>query len=267
MKGLRIAFADESGTTGKSKCYAIGVVSVQEAFLDEFNSLFHKSKTSHGVDSEVKWNRVDRGHGLINFSLEWLHNICHSKTARFDVIVVHTRAYRKWSMQGSDRETAFYTTYTQLLRHLVREVKQTTRVFIDDRSDGYPKHTEVVEAIGNHMLAQLHQTGRLEQVTKVPSHKYPGIQVADVLTGAIAAAHRLHLDPGVPVNAGKRLTIERMAHYLGWNALHYDTWPSSRFNIWHFPREYRSCPATRLPQPAQEPFYIHPNDLSLPLPT
>ena len=67
--------------------------------------------------------------------------------------------------------------------------------------------------------------------------------------------------PEAPLNAGKRLAIERMASLLGWDALHYDTYPHDKFNIWHFPTEYRADPATReIRVPRMIPF-ITPNDL------
>jgi hypothetical protein len=241
----RIAFADESGIHGNTKCYAIGVVSVAKNRLGGFNGVFELLKKQHGVSQEVKWSSVRSGHGLINLGIDWLHRILKSDTARFDVIVVNTEQYRKWSQQGADREAAFYVTYTQLLRHLARQVRVTTEVFIDDRSDEYPKQHEAVETIANRMLGKLHTTGRLGRVTKVPSHEHPGIQVADMMTGAVAASHRLFLDPSTSLNSGKRLAIERMATLLGWDSLHYDTYPHDKFNIWHFPREFRATPMSR----------------------
>ena len=67
----------------------------------------------------------------------------------------------------------------------------------------------------------------------------PGIQVADMLTGAITAAHNLHEKPGLQIAPGKRLLIKRLAAVLGWTDLRFDTYPTSVFNIWHFPTEYR----------------------------
>lgn len=259
----RIAFADESGIDGNPKCYAIGVVSVSKAKLRGFNDVFAKLKREHGVGNEVRWKSVAKGHGLINLSIDWLDRILRSETARFDVIVVNTEMYRKWSQRGAEREDAFYVTYTYLLRHLARQVKTNTEVFIDDRSDEYQKQHEAIETIANNMLGQLHATGRLEKVTKVPSHEHPGIQIADMLTGAIAASHRLYLDADTPLNAGKRLAIERMAALLGWDALHYNTMPHSRFNIWHFPQEYRAMPATLEVRPSRLVPFITPEDLGL----
>ena len=240
----RIAFADESGTHANPKCYAIGVVSVAANALSGFDATFERATLAHGVAHEVHWANVDKGHGLINLGVDLLSKILRSQTARFDAIVVNTALYRKWQERQGDREEAFYRTYTYLLRHLAKQVAQTTQVFIDDRSDSYEKRTEVIETIGNHMLGKLQTRGRLTDVTKVRSHDYPGIQVADFLTGAVAASHRLFLDPSTPLNLGKRVAIARLARLLGWDSLHYDTFPHSKFNIWHFPIEYRAQPRT-----------------------
>jgi len=259
----RIAFADESGIDGNPKCYAIGVVSVAKNRLGSFNAVFEQLKKEHGFSQEVRWKSIGKGHGLINLSIDWLYRILKSNTVRFDVIVVNTEQYRKWSQQGADREGAFYATYTQLLRHLARQVRVTTEVFIDDRSDEYSKQHEAVETIANRMLNKLHSSGRLDRVTKVRSHDYPGIQVADIMTGAVAASHRLYLDPKARLNAGKRLAIQRMAALLGWDALHYDTYPHDKFNIWHFPTEYRATPESRpIRVPRMIPF-ITPADLGI----
>ena len=89
----------------------------------------------------------------------------------------------------------------------------------------------------------------------------PGIQVADMLTGAINTGHRLQLDPTIQINRGKRLLLARMAQVLGWDALCYDTWPDTKFNIWHFPQEYRAQPATKNVMFASTVPYVTPDDL------
>lgn len=243
----RVAFADESGTTDKSPCYAIGVVSVPESDLGAFNQRFEDLRRQHGFEGEAKWTRVRKGHGLVNFTLDWLSEILSSPTACFDGIVVHKELFRKWAGGARGREEAFYLTYTYLPRHIVRRADETATVFIDERSDTYSKRHEVVETIGNHMLAQLASKGRLQSVCKVKSHDHPGIQVADLLTGAITTDHVRYLDSNHDPNPGKRLAIERMAWLLGWDDLCYDTYPHPKFNIWHFPIEYRARPRSNHP--------------------
>jgi hypothetical protein len=241
----RIGFADESGIDGKTNCYSIGVVSFDADCLDGFEDYFKSKLISHGVQGEGKWTKVRGSHGLINFALDALSSILRSHNASFDAIVVNTSLYRNWSSQLMTKEDAFYRTYTLLLRHIAKRANLPAEILIDDRSDGYAKRDEMMENIGNHMLAQLATAGRLTDVRKVSSHDSVGVQVADLLTGAVNAAHARLLNARLPIHPAKRLAIERLAQMLGWDDLCYDTMPSDKFNIWHFPIEYRAVPRTR----------------------
>ena len=256
-----VGFADESGTSGSSRCYAIGVLSVAAEKVEEFNSWFWSQKNRHGVQGEFKWTRIRRSHGAINLAIDALDAILRSESATFDAIVVNKQQYRNWQGGTAQRERAFYQSYTQLLRHVVRRAEQTSRVLIDNRSDSYPRHHEVVLTVGNRMLAQLESSGRLDGVDRADSRSVPGIQVTDVLTGAINAAHLRQLDAASVMNAAKELTVRRLASMLGWDDLCYDTFPHTKFNIWHFPIEYRAMPRTRNPQPSGLRPYVWPEDI------
>ena len=48
------------------------------------------------------------------------------------------------------------------------------------------------------------------------------------------------MDPNFPMNSAKRRVAESIAKVIGWNGLWYDTYPSARFNIWHFPIDFRA---------------------------
>ena len=43
----------------------------------------------------------------------------------------------------------------------------------------------------------------------------------------------------------KKIAIKKMARFLGWDSLAYDTMPNKDFNEWHFSQETRAIPATR----------------------
>lgn len=253
-----VAFADESGTDERSSCYAIGVVSVAVADRQQFELRVDEIKAKHGVAEEAKWTKIRRSHGAINFILDALALIFRMETATFDVIVVKKQLYRNWNIVGGERETAFYQTYTFLLKHLAKRSKDTADVLIDSRSDRYSKRHEVVQTVGNRMLHRLASRGRLERVCKADSRGEPGIQVADVLTGAINTAHQLGVSP-IVVNPAKLLAISRISYLLGWDGLHYDTWPDPKFNIWHFPQEYRG--PSRVPAPRSVVPYVLPSDM------
>jgi uncharacterized protein DUF3800 len=257
----RIAFADESGIDGKTDCYAIGVVSFDANCLDGFEEYFKSKLTSHGVQGEGKWTKVRWSHGLINFTLDALSSILRSHSASFDAIVVNTSLFRNWNSPFMTKEEAFYQTYTLLLRHIAKRANVPAEIFIDDRSDGYAKRDKMMENIGNNMLAQLATAGRLTDVRKVSSHDCVGVQVADLLTGAVNAAHARLLNTKTPLHSGKRLAIERLAEMIGWDDLCYDTMPSDKFNVWHFPIEYRAVPRTRAVNPTTRVPYVSLIDL------
>lgn len=261
----KTGFADESGTDSGCPCYTIGVVLVSAERLGHFEEHFGRLRVAHGVTDELKWTRISRGHGAINFLLDALDFVLHEPDVTFDAIVVRKKVYRNWQGGQAQQETAFYQTYTFLLRHIIRRVRDTAEIAIDDRSDTYPLHHEVVETVGNRMLAQLASTGRLDEVRRVNSHDVIGVQIADLLAGVVNAAHHRHLNAEAPMNAGKLLTIERAAAMLGWDRLCYDTYPHDKFNIWHFPSEYRALPATREPRPTRPVPYVTADDLRRPV--
>ncbi len=238
-------FADESATDAGPPCYGIGGLVVPMGRLRRFNEYVVGKLAQHGVVGEARWKKVGSSHGLINFAIELWRDILHHPTVRFSAIVVHKGLYRKWA---ADQEEAFYTTYTFLLRHAAKLRPGEFEVFIDNRCDSYDKRDEVLEIVSNHMLRGL-EADSLVHVTKEDSKLLPGLQVADLLTGAITHAHAMSLKPGTEINVGKQILIERMARVAGWNDLYCDTMPNSAMNIWHFPREWRATPETRTVAP------------------
>jgi hypothetical protein len=254
----RIAFADESGTDSHSRCYSIGVICVPLKRRDWLDATVVGLKTAHGVVGEAKWTRVRNSHGAINFVLDCLALVLREPDLTFDVIVVNKKLYRNWRGDASQQEVAFYKTYTYLLRHVVNRLKDQADVYIDSRSDRYGKRDEAMTTIGNRMLAKLAAKGTLGGVTKIASHDAPGVQLADVLTGAFNTAHMLRLQP-LAIHPGKLVALERMAALIGWPHLGHDTYPDPKLNVWHFPIESRG--PTRRPVVASAVPYATRDDL------
>lgn len=257
----RIGFADESSIHGNTKCFGIGVLSLNSEVLAGFERRYSELKSMHNAGREPNWEEIRNRFSDINLLLDCLDQILRSHTGRFDVVVVKTSIYRNWNRRRANREKAFYVIYTQLLKHIAKRGGTLTSVFIDERLEKYALNHETMEIIGNRMLNLLASTGRLK-VQRVSSICTPGVQVADLLTGLVVAAHKRRLDPSASLNPGKKLAIERAARLFGWDDLCYDTRPNSRFNIWHFPIEYRSDPKTReVKSPFRIPDYVVRGDL------
>jgi hypothetical protein len=237
------AFADESATDSQYGSYGIGALIIPESRLARFNEYFVDRLRQHGVIGEARWKKVAGSHGLINLALELWRDLLKHPSVRFSVIVVRKDLYRKWAQ---DKEEAFYVTYTFLLRHAANLRPGEFEVVIDDRSDRYGKRDEVLEIVSNHMLRAMKSDSEIVRVRKDDSKLLPGLQAADLLTGAITHAHVLALEPSRSVNPGKTLLLERMAAAAGWSDLYCDTFPDSPMNIWHFPQEdWRGVPETR----------------------
>ena len=54
-----------------------------------------------------------------------------------------------------------------------------------------------------------------------------------------------YINHGLTLSKAKEATFIKMSQMLGWDKLHYDTYPNKDFNIWHFPPENRAKPGTR----------------------
>lgn len=242
MSEERTLFCDESGTNKNDACYSIGALSIPHSKLPNFNSVMSSLASQHGIQSEVKWEKVRNSHGLINFGLDCLKRTIPG-SPQLSVIVVHKGKYRKWS--EGDREEAFYTTYSLLLKGLLSSKDHSAEVLLDDRNDSYPKQEEVLQIVTGNMLRQIGSATDISSLTKEDSRKHWGLQLVDLIAGAVDCAHNLYLNPSAQVSPGKLLFIERFSSILGWDRLVYDTYPNSEFNIWHFPSEYRADPESR----------------------
>lgn len=249
-------FADESGTSNADKCYSIGCVLVPLVHLNTFEANILDLVKTHNLPAhEYKWSRIRNNYGVINFMIDTLRLILQTK-ASFICKVVWKEPFAMWH---TNEERAFYVTYTNLLKQCARRLNSDIKAKIDEKQDSYDKHHEVVQIIANHQLKDL--LGSVSNVERCNSKNEILIQVADLLTGAINASHNVLLNKNAQINPGKKIAIKKLAETLGWDELHYDTFPNADFNIWHFPwQEYRGKPATKAISPNYKVAYVTPDD-------
>ncbi|MEO3876872.1 DUF3800 domain-containing protein [Rheinheimera fenheensis] len=235
-----ISFADESGTSKGPGCYTIGLVAVPLSYLEEFNSRVNHAYNRSGLQGEIKWEKVRKSAGQINLCLD-IFRIVLNSPCTFHAIAVKKSCYRKWH---SDEHDAFYTTYNYLIKQSSKYHNSPIEVFIDQRSLQYSKQEELMMIIANNMLASLPTSSKITQVKMENSRLYWGLQVADIITGAINTSYMHFLDKSLHFPLAKRIAVVKMARMLGWTRLDFDTYPNSKFNIWHFPKETRGIPKT-----------------------
>lgn len=236
-----LAYGDESGTTGSDRCYSIGLLCIPKSKLSEFDDYVLNLKKNRGIVGELKWSKIKNSAGQANICVDILAMVLKSSCC-FHSIVVEKSIYNNWN---KDREKAFYQTYTYLLKNTAKQVKSNIEVLIDQKSDKYKKHDEVVGIVANNMLAQLGSKKSVQDVSMHDSKDHLGLQVVDILTGAVNSGYLKFLTPELTLSKAKEAAFKKMSEMLGWDKLVYDTYPNKDFNIWHFPEENRSRPDTK----------------------
>lgn len=240
-----LAFGDESGTTGKDKTYSIGLLCLPKAKLPRFNDYVDQLKKKRGIVGEMKWSKIKNSAGQVNICLDLLNMVLRSSCC-FHSIIVDKRAYNNWQ---TDREKAFYQTYTYLAKNAAKAINSKLDIYIDQKCDKYKRNDEVIGIIANNMLSQLGLAKAINSVSMQNSKFHNGLQVVDILTGAVNSGYMNEIDINLQLSDAKRLVLENMAKMISWDKLCYDTYPNKDFNIWHFPREIRAFPATKIIKP------------------
>lgn len=238
-----IAYGDESGTTGNDPCYSIGLLCVPEDKVKQFDEYIIKLKKKRGVVGELKWSKIKSSSGQVNICLDLLNMILRTDCC-FHSIIVEKSKYRNW--KGKNINKAFYQSYTYLVKATAKQMNETLVVFIDQKSDKYDKHDEVIGIIANNMLSQVGAGKQIESVKMHDSKEHLGLQVVDIITGAVNSAYMQFIRPELTFSKAKEVAFLRLAEMLGWDRLIYDTFPNKDFNIWHFPVENKARPATKL---------------------
>lgn len=236
-----LVFGDESGTTGNDSCYSIGLLCVPMDKIEEFESYVQKLKFQRGIVGELKWKKIKNSSGQANICVDILSMVLKTACC-FHSIIVEKSIYNNWRI---NRERAFYQTYTYLLKNTAKQVNSPLKVMIDYKCDKYKKNDEVIGIVANNMLSQIGKDKTISDVKMHDSKAHAGLQVVDILTGAVNSGYMKYLNENIKLSKAKEASFIKMAEMLGWDKLHYDTFPNKDFNIWHFPIENKANPATK----------------------
>lgn len=195
-----VAFGDESGTTGSDRCYGIGLLCVRKDTLHIFNERVQKLKDKYGIVGELKWSKIKNSAGQANICIELLAMVLKNSCC-FHSIVVVKNMYNNWQ---TDRELAFYQTYTMLVKNVAKQIKSDVEVIIDQKIDKYKKNDEVTGIVANNMLARAGMKKLVKSVTMHDSKHHLGLQVVDILTGAVNSGYLKYLNPRLELSVWLR---------------------------------------------------------------
>ncbi|MCW2479763.1 DUF3800 domain-containing protein [Candidatus Symbiopectobacterium sp. NZEC135] len=226
---------DESGIDGQ-RYYGFGSLWMKYQRRGDFARIVRELRDKHNVHDEIKWQKAHNKrntafyHELIEvfFKHQWL---------AFHCIVVEKSMVNK-SFHDGDYDLAMRKHFTKLISTKIGNVIKAHperdcefRIEVDPIASRYKKADEAFHVIANHTLAQTFgRKNIINSVVSKDSKSSEHIQIADFLLGAVMCAYQGKASAEAKIEVSKKV-----AYYLGWNSLKYDTWPKERkFNIWFF---------------------------------
>jgi hypothetical protein len=139
-------------------------------------------------------------------------------------------------LHENDWDLARRKHFTLLLANKIRRFATPHKhylVRVDPIHSSYAKADEATEVILRNIIEQapsLRGSRTIHSVRTVDSKSSPGVQLADLLVGAVLAARH-----GAIESDSKKALVRRIADHLGWTDLRSDTLPmAKKFNVWRF---------------------------------
>jgi hypothetical protein len=178
-------YCDESGLEALTRkdahnFTAIGGIWMPSEFRDSFKSSMLAIKEKYGVKGELKWNKVSPSFN--DLYLEIIDYFFNQPELRFRVILIESKTVDNFRFNEMDAELGFYKFYYQLLHHWIFDFN-TYDVFIDFKVNRNKGRVNVLKKV----LHASNLTSDINQVQALHSHQSLGIQLADILTGMVAA--------------------------------------------------------------------------------
>lgn len=158
-------------------------------------------KKKYGRYGEMKWNKVSPATEAMY--LELIDLFFQTYQIRFRAICVEAEKVDHTIFNNGNGELGFYKFYFQLVQHWLIP-GNSYRLFVDHKINGNPHR---VAELGR--ILQYASTANISMAQALPSEQSILIQLADVLTGAVAASFN-------GTAAGSKLAVcQRIESYIG----------------------------------------------------
>lgn len=178
-------YCDESGIEALSNKQAhlyaaIGGIWIPSEHRKNFKTSLKSIKNNFNIHGEFKWNKVSPAY--FDFYKDIIDFFFQTDYVRFRIILLEASKIDNYKFHRGDNELGFYKFYYQLLHHWIFDFN-TYDIFLDfkvNRNKGRLKEL-------NRVLNNSNLTSNVKQVQGLPSEENLGIQLADLLTGVVAA--------------------------------------------------------------------------------
>lgn len=230
-------YCDESGIHG-ARYLAFGGLFMAHERRGDFTALVQGLRDEYGFHHEIKWTKVSMHH--IEFFEALVREFFRRPWLLFHCLVVE-RPYvdMEHHKDFDEVKRKFFALFLQgRLKFLNGSAKtKAYHVIVDPLPSRYAKADEAAHKIVNHTLKRDIGSPLVTKLVTRDSKDAVGIQVADLLLGAVLAGWQ-----GEITAPGKLRLMRYVASHLGWPDTASDTYPhEAKFNIWNFhdPRDQR----------------------------
>jgi len=178
-------YCDESGLEALKnkdahKFIAIGGIWIPETYRDEMKQQVNDIKKKFNIHGEFKWNKISPAY--FDFYKSLIDYFFQTENIRFRVILIQSDKVNNFKFNNCDNELSFYKFYYQLINKWIYDFNEYA-IFLDFKINRNKVRLQHLCKI----LSNSNLTSTIKFVQGLPSEQSIGIQLADILTGVVAA--------------------------------------------------------------------------------
>ncbi len=162
------------------KYVIIGGISIPKDERERIKKLLKVIKEKYGLRGEMKWNKISPS--SVQMYEELIDLVFNEKSIRYRAICIDSSSVDNNYFNEGSGELGFYKFYYQMLYHWLEE-EQTYNIFVDHKINRNPHRVNI---LGQCLKAK--SRAEIKNCQAISSKESLLIQLADVLTGAVAAA-------------------------------------------------------------------------------
>ena len=183
---------------------AIGGIWIPAEKRQEIKTHITNLKTKYSLYGEMKWNHISPK--SVEMYKELVNMFFDDDQIRFRAICIKAAEVNHERFNAGNGELGFYKFYFQLIHHWML-MGNSYQVFVDYKTNGYQHRVQELGAILNNT-----STAQLTQIQALPSEESVLIQLADVMTGAVASAFNSFKLQSAAKQSIRELIEKRLGH-------------------------------------------------------
>ena len=185
---------------------SIGGIWIPAEKRQEIKTLIGNLKTKYGLKGEMKWNHICPK--SVEMYKELVNLFFDDDQIRFRAICIKAADVNHERFNSGNGELGFYKFYFQLIHHWVL-MGNSYQIFVDYKTNGYQHRVKELGTILNNA-----STAELTQIQALPSEESVLIQLADVMTGAVASVFNSSKSKSSAKQAIRDLIKSRLGHCI-----------------------------------------------------